>query len=192
MEKETQPIEELKKVIDKSIINNIDTIDVDSLDSIKSGYDNEIELIKTENEDLKDRLDKSENKYKYLLADLENIKKRYNKQINDLSKYEGENVLKEIINFVDYLDLNINNSEDNEQLLEIKDKILSLLNSFDVHLIYDDRPIYFNDKYDEAILSKDCDDKNLDNSIDTVYQKGYIFKDKILRYEKVIVNKYKE
>ena len=192
MEKETQPIEELKKVIDKSIINNIDTIDVDSLDSIKSGYDNEIELIKTENEDLKDRLDKSENKYKYLLADLENIKKRYNKQINDLSKYEGENVLKEIINFVDYLDLNINNNEDNEQLLEIKDKILSLLNSFDVHLIYDDRPIYFNDKYDEAILSKDCDDKNLDNSIDTVYQKGYIFKDKILRYEKVIVNKYKE
>ncbi|MBR6908158.1 nucleotide exchange factor GrpE, partial [bacterium] len=61
-----------------------------------------------------------------------------------------------------------------------------------VHLIYDERPVYFNDKYDEAILSKDCDDKNLDNSIDTVYQKGYIFKDKILRYEKVIVNKYKE
>ena len=34
------------------------------------------------------------------------------------------------------------------------------------------------------------DDKNLDNSINKVYKKGFKFKDKILRFEKVIVNKY--
>lgn len=136
-------------------------------------------------------IDEWKNKYLYLQADLENIKKRYNKQISDLRKYEGENIFKELIEFIDFIELQINNTKENQRLLEIKSKMLSLLNMFDVHPIYKERPMYFNEQYDEAILSKDCNDKTLDNSIENVYKQGWIYKDKILRYEQVVVNKYK-
>jgi len=136
-------------------------------------------------------IDEWKNKYLYLQADLENIKKRYNKQISDLRKYEGENIFKELIEFIDFIELQINNTKENQRLLEIKSKMLSLLNMFDVHPIYKERPMYFNEQYDEAILSKDCNDKTLDNSIENVYKQGWMFKDKILRYEQVVVNKYK-
>jgi molecular chaperone GrpE (heat shock protein) len=38
----------------------------------------------------------------------------------------------------------------------------------------------------------DVDDKTLDNTVKDIIAKGYKYKDKILRYEKVVVNKYKE
>jgi molecular chaperone GrpE (heat shock protein) len=70
--------------------------------------------------------------------------------------------------------------------------MLKLLKMFDVQPIYEERPAYFNDEYDEAVLSKDCNDPTLDNSIESVYKQGWRFKDKILRYEQVVINKYKE
>jgi len=129
-------------------------------------------------------------KYLYLQADLENIKKRHNKQLAELRKYEGENILYEIIVFLDYIELKINNETNNDSLNDIKDKTLKLLNMFDVKPIYDKRPVYFNSEYDNAIISLPTQDKSLDNSIVNVIKKGYFFKDKILRYEDVAVNKY--
>ena len=71
--------------------------------------------------------------------------------------------------------------------------LINLLNVFGVHQIYEDeRPIFFNSDYDEAVTSVETNDPNLDNSINKVYQKGYFYKDKVLRYEKVIINKYNE
>ena len=150
----------------------------------------EIKSLQEDNHESQE-IDEWKNKYLYLQADLENIKKRYNKQISDLRKYEGENIFKELIEFIDFIELQINNTKENQRLLEIKSKILSLLNIFDVHPIYKERPMYFNEQYDEAILSKDCNDKTLDNSIESIYKQGWMFKDKVLRYEQVVVNKYK-
>ena len=53
-----------------------------------------------------------------------------------------------------------------------------------------DRPAMFNDETDDAVSQVLIKDKTLDNSINNVIKKGYKFKDKILRFEKVIVNKY--
>jgi len=137
-------------------------------------------------------VDEWKNKYLYLQVDLENIKKRYNKQIVELQKYEGENIFKEIIDFVDFLQLQIDNHSKDSRLKELKLRMLKLLKMFDVQPIYEERPAYFNDEYDEAVLSKDCNDPTLNNSIESVYKQGWRFKDKILRYEQVVVNKYKE
>ena len=68
---------------------------------------------------------------------------------------------------------------------------MKILEKYGVELIYKgERPVFFNSEYDEAITSVITNDPKLDNSINNVYKKGYKFKDKILRYEKVIVNKY--
>lgn len=192
-----QASEILSKVIDSSVIDNA----IDSSNISIQYTEEDIKKIEGENESLKskvfeleNKLSESEKKYLYLLADLENIKKRYNTQILDFKKYEGENVLKDVIEFLDYLKLKIVNTdnEHNGRLIEIENQVYKLLNIFDVKPIYEIRPVYFNDEYDEAVFSIDTDDKDLDNSIASVLKQGFKFKDKILRYEQVSVNKFKE
>ena len=80
---------------------------------------------------------------------------------------------------------------DQNSLLNTYNSLLKLLGKYEVKLIYEDeRPVFFNSEYDEAITSVKTDDPKLDNSIHKIYKKGFFFKDKILRFEKVIVNKY--
>jgi len=129
-------------------------------------------------------------KYLYLQADLVNIKNRYNKQICEIKKYEGEEIFYQILEYLDYLELKINNSDNSERLDDLYNRMLGILKMFDVKPIYDKRPIYFNPEYDNAILSTVTKDKMVDNTINKVSRKGYFYKDKILRYEEVIVNKY--
>jgi len=148
-------------------------------------------------QELETKLLESENKYKYLLADLENIKKRYNKQLEDKSKYEGETIFKDIINNVcddfDYLfKYNKGNTLDRTNIEVIYRRLLNVLENHGITPLYReyDRPAMFNDETDDAVSQVLIKDKTLDNSINNVIKKGYKFKDKILRFEKVIVNKY--
>lgn len=135
-----------------------------------------------------EQIEEWKNKYLYLQADLENIKKRYNKQLEDKSKYEGENIFKDLLEIFDNLDYS---KMDDIDILNTYNSLLKLLGKYEVKLIYEDeRPVFFNSEYDEAITSVKTDDPKLDNSIYKIYKKGFFFKDKILRFEKVIVNKY--
>ena len=135
-----------------------------------------------------EQIEEWKNKYFYLQADLENIRKRDIKQVEYLKKYEGENIFKDLLEIFDNLDYSVNDDID---ILNTYKALLKILNKYEVELIYDDeRPIFFNSEYDEAIASVKTDDPKLDNSIHKIYKKGFFFKDKILRFEKVIVNKY--
>lgn len=149
------------------------------------------EISTQENNVDKDNLvEEWKNKYLYLQADLENIKKRYNKQLEDKSKYEGENIFKDLLEIFDNLDYS---KMDDIDILNTYNALLKLFGKYEVKLIYEDeneRPVFFNSEYDEAITSVPTDDPNLDNSINKVYKRGFFFKDKVLRFEKVIVNKY--
>lgn len=150
---------------------------------IKDDIQNDLEEKDKDIEELK-------NKYLYLQADLENVKRRYNKQIEDLKKYEGESIFIKLIQILDTMEYSIGDCID---CLNNYNILINLLNDFGVHQIYEDeRPIFFNSDYDEAVTSVETNDPSLDNSINKVYQKGYFYKDKVLRYEKVIINKYNE
>ena len=163
---------------------------------------NNIKINNLEKSQLNDKdNDEWKNKYLYLQADLENIKRRYNKQIEDLKKYEGENIFKDIITDVcddfDYLlRYNESNSLDRSNIEVIYRRLLNVLNKYGVKQMYGfdngNRPIIFNSDTDDAVSQIATNDKILDNSINSVIKKGYNFKDKVLRYEQVIVNKYKD
>ena len=149
--------------------------------------------------ELESKLQESENKYKYLLADLDNIKKRYNKQINDLHEYEGENIFKDIISNVcddfDYIfKYNNGNTLDKENVRVIYRRLLNILEKYGITQMYEEntRDAMFNEKTDDAVSQITTNDKTLDNSINSVIKKGYNFKDKVLRFEQVLVNKYIE
>ena len=167
-------------------------------DKYNLDYDKFNEFIETQQdsinidslEDKDKEIEEWKNKYLYLQADIENIKKRYNRQIEDITKYAGENIFKDILEVLDILEFSMNDDID---VLHAYNELIKLLDKYEVKPIYDEeRPVYFNNEYDEAVSSVQCDDKALDNSINKVYKRGYKFKDKILRFEKVIVNKYKD
>lgn len=149
--------------------------------------------------ELESKLQESENKYKYLLADLDNIKKRYNKQLEDKSKYEGETIFKDIISNVcddfDYLfKYNEGNTLDRTNIEVIYRRLLNVLENHGITPLYREynRPAMFNNETDDAVSQVPTKDKTLDNSINNVIKKGYKFKDKILRFEQVLINKYEE
>ena len=175
MIKEVTVNKSLKDILDKTSLVNNDNIKTVNLEKQPQYHDEVINEWK--------------NKYLYLQADLENIKRRYNKQIEDIIKYEGENIFKDILPILDNLEYSQNDDID---ILNNYNALLKLLDKYGVKPIYKERPIYFNSEYDEAVTSIETNDPNLDNTINKVYQTGYFYKDKILRFEKVIVNKYKE
>ena len=176
-----------KKIIDNSEINNSEIEEKDNKE-----IPLELEIAKKELEEWK-------NKYIYLLADLENAKKRYNKAINDAFRYREENFFNDLLVILDDFD-NIRkfineNTDDNDKkaILLIHTKLFDLLRNYELTKIYDkEHPIYFNEDTDEAVLKIDVDDPQLDNTISEVVKFGYKYKDKILRYEQVVVNKYAE
>jgi len=158
---------------------------------------NNTDKLKIENEELKNKLNESEKKYIYLQADLDNIRKRHLKTLQDKEKYEGESVILDILTILDNIEWAKNSKKSDvfftNFLKSIEKNILDILNKYEVKPIYEDiRPVLFNNKYDDAISQVPVKDKTLDNSIYNVMKKGYFFKDKILRYESVIINKYQE
>lgn len=161
-------------------------------ESIEQQEIEDIDIIETNNqiEELESKVKDWESKYKYLLADLDNTKKRYNKIIDNLSKYNGETILIDLLSIVDYIEM-AQQYTDNTNYDFIYKSLQNVFQKNNVELIYNqERPVFFDGKYDDAIYTVETDDKNLDNTINQVLKKGYLYKDKVLRYEQVSINKY--
>ena len=182
MDKKEIKNKEIKNDI-KKIENKQDKIVEIDLDSIKDTGIKYPEMIE------KERYDELENKYKYLLADFDNVKKRYNNTLNNISNYKEEYIAKDLLEVIDNLE---RDETDNEFINLIKKQLYNILSNYGIKPIYSDkqRSVYFNNEYDEAIASVKTDEENLDNTIANVVKKGYFYKDKVIRYEQVIVNKF--
>lgn len=154
--------------------------------NINNSIINESEII-----ELNRQLEESENRYKYLLADLQNTKKRYLKIIDDINKYREEEFFTALLEVLDDMTMLIDN-DDSEVYKIIYYKLVNLLEKFQLVPISQDRSAYFNEATDEAVFVNNVDDPSLDNTVSQVVKRGYKYKDKIIRYEKVIVNKYKK
>lgn len=132
-------------------------------------------------------------KYLYLAADMQNLKKRYSKQLSDLTTYANENICKDLISVIDTLELELKHNY-NERFESLYKSILSILNKYGVTQIYpdDERPMLFHGDTDNAVTALPTNDSIADNTIVDVIKKGYKYKDKVLRYEDVIVYKFEE
>lgn len=132
-------------------------------------------------------------KYLYLAADMQNVKKRYSKQLSNLTTYANENICKDLLSVIDTLELELKHNY-NERFESLYNSILVILNKYGVTQIYpdDERPMLFHGDTDNAVTALPTTDSIADNTIVDVIKKGYKYKDKILRYEDVIVYKFEE
>lgn len=136
-------------------------------------------------------------KYLYLAAEIENMRKRFNKQLSNVVEYGKEEIFLDIITQLDNLLLNekhTDNEDERNRMRTIINGFYTMLKKYNVEPLYslNKRDMYFNPDTDNAVTFLPTDDNILDNSIVDVMKKGYKYKDKILRYEDVIIYKVNE
>lgn len=147
----------------------------------KDKHSEEIELLQNQNIQLNEKLLR-------ITADFQNMKRRYEDEISKLYKYDGEEVIKELLNTIDNFERAIklddtNLTDELSKFLEgfkmIYTNLVNILNSKNVHEIE-----CLNKEFDptsmNAVLTEKVD--GIESGIVVeVLQKGYVYNDKVIR-----------
>ena len=136
-------------------------------------------------------------KYLRLFADFENYKRRTEEEKKNISIFVEQLIFSELIVIVDDFErfLNSETSADKETVEGVSlilKKINTFLTKFGVKKIEIKEGDEFNDEIAESVSTQEVTDKNMENKIIKVYENGYKIRDKVLRFAKVIVGKFKE
>ena len=127
-------------------------------------------------------------------AEVENIKKRSEKEISNAYKFSTESIFLDLIPIFESLDIAVSQDTDNlkkENLIEgnklLKNMLESLIEKKSLDVI---KPI--NDKYDPNLhqaIKTIKNDKKDDNTVDEVLQKGYKLVGRVIKPALVVVIK---
>ena len=147
-------------------------------------------------QELKIRVSELEDKRLRLKAEFENFRKRRDKDMLRMLEYEGEEILKNLLPIVDDLERVIGavNSETKKNGIIINDGIKLIITKIEKYFKkWHVKPIgkpgdILNINLHDAMMVKTEKGKK-DNEILEVFEKGYKYKDHVLRHAKVIVNK---
>ena len=150
--------------------------------------------LKDELKELKVALSESEERFIRLKAEFDNFRKRKEKETISLLKYEGESVIKHFLSVLDDLyrldDAISMNNNDSEKLLEgislIINGINKQLEKLDVKTFCNQGDVLDPNLHD-ALMIRHEKDKH-ENEILEVFEKGYLYKDRVIRHAKVVVN----
>ena len=155
----------------------------------KVNKDNEIEKkLKEENANLNDKVLR-------ISAEMQNMRRRYEAEISDIYKYEGEELIVKLLAIVDNFEraISLDDRDLTDELSKflsgfkmIYTNLLSILDSMEVKVI-DCQGLEFDPNKMEAVLTEK-DDNLPANVVLEVLQKGYTYKDKVIRVAMVKVN----
>jgi molecular chaperone GrpE len=129
-----------------------------------------------------------------LAAEFENYKKRIDKERSVAIKYADENILKELLPVVDNLERAVEqgrSTKDVEVLLEgVELTLKGMLDTVDKLGLkaVSDAGAPFDPNYHEA-LAMEVSEEVPANHIVREFQKGYLYKDRLIRAAKVVVSK---
>jgi molecular chaperone GrpE len=165
------------------------------------GADAPIEDLPTDTEELQVRLvektkEAQENydRYVRLAAELENIKKRQERQISELRQFANENLLKELLPVLDNLERALEHgrtSEAPEALMEgldlVNQDFMKVLGRFGVTPI-NSVGERFDPAYHHAVMEEEAPEVE-DQTVLKELQKGYFLQNRLLRPAMVVVSR---
>ncbi len=125
-------------------------------------------------------------------AEMQNFKKRCEKENSDFKSYVSAEMACKLLPILDSFELALKNSEKHEEFVKGVELIFGQL--YDILGKEGLRPIptigeKFNPYKHEVLLTEKTDDEKEDELIVEELQKGFMFKDKVLRYSKVKIKK---
>ena len=145
---------------------------------------------------MKQELQQLEDRYLRLKAEFENFRRRKTEEFSKLLLYDGEQAIKGFLPIFDDLERMVEASEiankNSEESLSdgvkmVSSKIEKYFESLDVKP-YGDVGDDLNPEIHDAMMTK-TDESRDDNVILDVFEKGFTYRDKVIRHAKVIVNK---
>ena len=172
----------------------------------KHGHSDEQKTEKTaaqdheqENADLEKKLEEKEkeaavnyDKYLRAVADLDNYKKRMIKEKADIIKYSNEDIIKDVLPFMDSLDRALEHDTGDIKTFKdgialIQEQLLCCLKKHGVERI-DAAGVTFDPNFHEALMQVQSDQHD-DNKIVSEMEKGYLLNGRLLRPSRVCVCK---
>lgn len=164
---------------------------MEPVEDIKKKEEKHAKHAKHENKELtelKEKVKELENKILYKDAELINYRKRKDDEVSQMLKYANSDLILHIISIVDDFERAI--SMDDEILDDevskflsgfkmIYTRLLKILNDFEVKEI-DALNKEFDPKYHQAVFTAKVEGTN-PNIVLEVLQKGYVYKDKVIR-----------
>ena len=153
------------------------------------------EKLKNQINELKGSIDESNDKHIRLKAEFDNYRKRKDKEIISLMKYEGEAVIKQFLNVLDDLERLNEASEKNDKdnYEKLTEGISLIINNIEKQFSKLDVKTFtklgdiLNPELHDALMIRTEDDKH-ENEIIEIFEKGYLYKDRVIRHAKVVVN----
>ena len=151
---------------------------------------------KSNSSELQNKIEQLKDKHIRLKAEFENFRKRKNKEISSLLQYDGEGVIKDVLPIIDDIDRMVSSAEqankDNEKSLFdginiLKTKIERFLETRNIDSFGAEGEVLDTELHDAMLTQKD--EKKEDNTVLSVFEKGYRYHDKVIRHAKVVVNK---
>ncbi|MBN2281206.1 MAG: nucleotide exchange factor GrpE [Candidatus Marinimicrobia bacterium] len=151
-----------------------------------------VEELESELEKQKIAFDEMKDKYYRLAAEFDNFKKRMAKEFETINKYAGEKVLKEILTVFD----DIVRAVENEPELENNESTgLGMIYKKFQKILYDMevKPIEalgkeFNPDFHHALMVREEEGVEPDLIVEE-FEKGYTFKEKVIKHSKVVVSR---
>lgn len=151
----------------------------------------------TELEKTQQELEETRDKLLRLAAEFENFKKRMERERGLALKYAEESIIKELLPAIDNLERALeqgketHNAEDLLAGVELTHKgLLTTLEKFEVASM-DCVGAPFDPNHHEALAMEETDEMD-PNSVLKEFQKGYTYKDRLIRPAKVVVSKKAE
>ena len=142
--------------------------------------------------ELNAELGKLKDKHLRLKAEFENFRRRKSDEISNILRFDGENIISEFLPILDDIERMISSTDGEKDSLSegmslVKNKINKFFENLDIKP-FGDVNEKMNPEIHDAMLTQTVD--NLDEDIIiSVFEKGYTYRDKVIRHAKVIVNK---
>ena len=146
---------------------------------------NDLKAVESELNSLKD-------KHIRLKAEFENFRRRKSEEISRLLQFEGENAIKGFLPILDDINRMINTDNTSEQSLKdglvlMNSKIQKYFDTLEI-TTFGEKGDLMNPEIHDAMLTQE-NKKYDEGTILDVFEKGYRYRDKVIRHAKVIVNK---
>ena len=169
-------------------------IDEQGQGDVASSDDDGDKEVSAKNEEMKEK-EASVNYDKYLraVADLENYKKRSIREKADIIKYGKEEIIRDILPFVDSLDRALDHADSSdvqafkEGIRLIQEQLLSCLKKHGVEKI-DSIGLDFDPNFHEALMQVESEE-HAENKVVNEVEKGYLLNGRLLRPSKVCICK---
>ncbi|GEK90887.1 nucleotide exchange factor GrpE [Alkalibacterium kapii] len=187
--KEKHQQEETNQTVDEEIVDIESVNATEETDGSSSTSDTE----KSELEKVHEELDEVTDRYLRLQAELANIRKRNDRERQDLIRYSSQSLAKELIPVLDNLERALTIEADTEASESLKKGIEMVYNSFleafkkEGIEVIDPLGEPFDPNFHEAYTQVPANEGQESNEVAQVFEKGYKLHERVLRAAKVSV-----